>query len=113
MTHVVTEACIRCKYTDCVVVCPVDAFREGPNMLAIDPDDCIDCALCVPECPVDAIFLDDLTPPDQRDFLALNARLAKRWRVISRGKGSLPDADAWALVRDKRHLLDEGNGPAS
>ena len=56
MTHVVTEACVRCKYTDCVAVCPVDAFREGRNMLVIDPDECIDCAVCIPECPVDAIF---------------------------------------------------------
>ncbi|WP_225782325.1 ferredoxin FdxA [Xenophilus sp. Marseille-Q4582] len=108
MTHVVTEACIRCKYTDCVEVCPVDAFREGPNMLAIDPDDCIDCALCVPECPVHAIFFDEDTPPDQRDFLPLNARLAKVWPLIVRGHGALPDADAWADVADKRHLLDEG-----
>jgi ferredoxin len=108
MTHVVTQACIKCKYTDCVDVCPVDAFREGPNMLAIDPDDCIDCALCVPECPVDAIFVDDETPPDQCDFLDTNARLARRWPPITRGKGALPDADVWAAVRDKRHLLDEG-----
>ena len=56
MAYVVTEACIKCKYTDCVDVCPVDCFREGPNMLVIDPDECIDCTLCVPECPVEAIF---------------------------------------------------------
>ncbi|WP_066272801.1 ferredoxin FdxA [Hydrogenophaga palleronii] len=108
MTHVVTESCIRCKYTDCVDVCPVDAFREGRNMLAIDPDDCIDCALCVPECPVDAIFFDDDTPANQRDFLPINARLAKLWPPITRGKGALPDADTWAAVPDKRTLLDEG-----
>lgn len=108
MTHVVTESCIKCKYTDCVDVCPVDAFRDGPNMLAIDPDDCIDCALCVPECPVDAIFLDEQTPPDQLDFIDINARLAQRWPMISRGKGALPDAEDWAGVKDKRHLLDEG-----
>ncbi len=63
MTFVVTEACIRCKYTDCVDVCPVDAFREGANFLAIDPDECIDCTLCVPECPVSAIFADQDVPP--------------------------------------------------
>ena len=59
MTHVVTESCIRCKYTDCVDVCPVDCFREGPNMLVIDPDECIDCAVCIPECPVNAIYAEE------------------------------------------------------
>lgn len=108
MTHVVTEACIKCKYTDCVDVCPVDAFREGPNMLTIDPNECIDCAVCVPECPVSAIFAEEDVPADQLDFLEINARLAARWRPITRGKGALPDADAWAQVREKRHLLDEG-----
>lgn len=110
MTHVVTESCIKCKYTDCVDVCPVDAFREGVNMLAIDPDDCIDCALCVPECPVDAIFSDDDLPADQRDFLETNARLAQRWPPITRGKGALPDAEHWAAVVHKRDLLDERDG---
>src|SRR4051812_47232153 len=62
MTYVVTESCIKCKYTDCVDVCPVDCFREGPNMLVIDPDECIDCTLCVPECPVEAIFAEDDVP---------------------------------------------------
>ena len=62
MTYVVTEACIKCKHTDCVDVCPTDAFREGPNFLAIDPDECIDCTLCVPECPVEAIFAEDDVP---------------------------------------------------
>ena len=78
MTYVVTEACIRCKYTDCVDVCPTDAFREGPNFLVIDPDECIDCTLCVPECPVEAIFADDDVPDNQRDFIPLNAELAQR-----------------------------------
>jgi ferredoxin len=77
MTFVVTEACIRCKYTDCVDVCPVDAFREGPNFLVIDPDDCIDCAVCVPECPVNAIFGEEDVPTDQQHFTALNAELAR------------------------------------
>jgi ferredoxin len=61
MTHVVTGACQDCKYTDCVVVCPVDCFKEGPNFLIIDPDECIDCGVCIPECPVDAIVQDDDT----------------------------------------------------
>ena len=108
MTFVVTESCIRCKYTDCVDVCPVDAFREGPNMLVIDPDDCIDCAVCVPECPVDAIYAEEDTPPMQRDFLDINARLARSWPTISRTKPALPDADTWAAVSDKRLMIDEG-----
>ena len=66
MTYVVTETCIKCKYTDCVDVCPVDCFREGPNMLVIDPDECIDCTLCVPECPVEAIFAEDDVPDSQQ-----------------------------------------------
>ena len=67
MTYVVAEACIKCKYTDCVDVCPVDCFREGPNFLVIDPDECIDCTLCVAECPVEAIFAEDDLPADQID----------------------------------------------
>ena len=74
MTYVVTESCIKCKYTDCVDVCPVDCFREGPNMLVIDPDECIDCTLCVAECPVEAIFAEDDVPVDQREFTALERR---------------------------------------
>jgi ferredoxin len=77
MTHVVTEACIRCKYTDCVDVCPVDCFREGPNFLTIDPDECIDCAVCIPECPVNAIYAEEDVPSDQIQFIQLNADLAK------------------------------------
>lgn len=107
MTHVVTEACIRCKYTDCVDVCPVDAFREGRNMLVIDPDDCIDCAVCIPECPVNAIFGDEDVPAGQRDFVDINARLARRWPTITRSKTALPDADDWAAVEHKRGELDE------
>jgi ferredoxin len=73
MTHVVTEACIRCKYTDCVDVCPVDCFREGPNMLVIDPDECIDCGACEPECPVEAIFPEDALPQKWEVFTRINA----------------------------------------
>ena len=80
MTFVVTESCIRCKYTDCVDVCPVDAFREGPNFLAIDPAECIDCAVCVPECPVSAIYAEEDVPSDQLHFTALNAELAREWK---------------------------------
>ena len=105
MTFVVTEACIRCKYTDCVDVCPTDAFREGPNFLVIEPDDCIDCAVCVPECPVSAIYADEDVPEDQQDFIPLNVELARQWPTISRTKGPLPEADKWAEVGDKRDKL--------
>jgi ferredoxin len=109
MTFVVTEACIKCKYTDCVDVCPVDAFREGRNMLVIDPDDCIDCAVCVPECPVDAIFAEEDVPSDQQDFTPLNAELAPRWPTITRTKPAPADADAWSKVKAKRAELDRSD----
>ena len=105
MAFVVTEACVRCKYTDCVEVCPVDAFYEGPNFLAINPDECIDCALCEPECPVGAIYDIDDVPAGQEVFIALNAELAERWPLIRRQKPALSDADAWAQVREKRQYL--------
>jgi len=107
MTFVVTEACIRCKYTDCVSVCPVDCFHEGPNFLVIDPAVCIDCAVCVPECPVNAIVADNEVPPGQEDFVEMNARLAAQWPVISVPREPLPDAEGWASVTDKRsHLVE-------
>jgi ferredoxin len=101
MTFVVTEACIRCKYTDCVDVCPVDAFREGPNFLVIDPDECIDCAVCVPECPVSAIYAEEDVPTHQLHFTALNAELARGWKPITHTKLALPDADEWAKIEHK------------
>ena len=106
MTHVVTESCIKCKYTDCVDVCPVDCFREGPNFLSIDPDECIDCAVCIPECPVNAIYAEEDVPEDQRDFIPLNVELSKQWPPITRMKPGPADADEWKDVRDKRHLLE-------
>jgi ferredoxin len=106
MTHVVTESCIKCKYTDCVDVCPVDCFREGPNFLAIDPDECIDCAVCIPECPVNAIYAEEDVPEDQRDFIKINVDLAKQWPSITRMKPHPADADEWKDVRDKRNLLE-------
>lgn len=105
MTYVVVESCIKCKYMDCVEVCPVDCFREGPNMLIIDPEECIDCNLCVPECPVDAIFADDEVPEDQQDFIKLNEELSKVWPVIAVKKTAPEDADEWAKIKDKRNLL--------
>ncbi len=108
MTFVVTESCIQCKHTDCVEVCPADAFREGPNFLVIAPDDCIDCALCVIECPVDAIFEEANIPEGQRNFIELNAKLAEAWEPILYKKDALADAEQWADVKDKLRLLNMG-----
>jgi ferredoxin len=107
MTFVVTEPCIRCKYTDCVEVCPMDCFVEGVDFLAIDPDGCIECAMCVPECPVGAIVHASEVPPAQRDFIEWNARLARNpeWRPITRRKPPPPDHAQWAAISDKRALL--------
>ncbi len=106
MAFVVTESCIKCKYTDCVDVCPVDCFREGPNMLVIDPDECIDCTLCVPECPVEAICAEDDVPDTQQGFIALNAELAKQWKPLIERKDAPSDADEWVKVKDKKGLLE-------
>ena len=105
MTHVVTDSCIKCKYTDCVDVCPVDCFKEGPNMLVIDPDECIDCAVCIPECPVNAIYAEEDLPADQAQFTALNAELAKAWPLITDKKDAPADADEWKDAKDKLKLL--------
>ncbi len=107
MTFVVGEGCINCKHTDCVEVCPVDCFYEGPNMLVIHPDECIDCALCEPECPEDAIFAEDELPEEQSEFLALNASLSTVWENITEVVDSLPEAEEWSGVRNKRHYLRE------
>jgi len=107
MTYVVTEPCIKCKYTDCVDVCPVDCFREGPNMLVIDPDECIDCTLCVAECPVEAIFAEDDVPENQRHYTQVNAELAKIWKPIIEKIDAPGDADEWAKVKEKGHLLEK------
>lgn len=106
MTYVVTENCIKCKYTDCVEVCPVDCFHEGPNFLVIDPDECIDCTLCVPECPVDAIFAEDDVPEEQSQFLALNAELTKIWPVLTEKKDAPPDAAEWENIPGKLKDLE-------
>jgi ferredoxin len=106
MTFVVTEQCIKCKYTDCVEVCPVDCFHEGPNFLVIDPDECIDCTLCEPECPVEAILPEDDLTEDQQPFLELNAELAQQWPVITVKKDAPEDADEWAGKSDKLKYLE-------
>ncbi len=106
MTFVVTEQCIKCKYTDCVEVCPVDCFYEGPNFLVIHPDECIDCALCEPECPVNAIVSqDDLTPENQQ-FLTLNAEKAAVWPNITAKKASFADSKQWEHVEGKLQYLE-------
>jgi ferredoxin len=105
MTFVVTENCIKCKYMDCVEVCPVDCFHEGPNFLVIDPDECIDCTLCEPECPAEAIFSEEELPAGQEQFLKLNAELAKNWPVITERGEPPADADEWKGVEGKlKHL---------
>jgi ferredoxin len=106
MTYVVTENCIRCKYTDCVDVCPVEAFHEGPNFLVINPDECIDCDVCVPECPAGAIFAEDDVPPNQQQFIALNAELAAEWPVITMKKDPPTDAGEWDGIDDKIQYLE-------
>jgi ferredoxin len=106
MTFVVTDNCIKCKYTDCVAVCPVDAFFEGPNFLAIDPVICIDCDLCVPECPADAIYQDTKLPPEQTHFLQINAELCQEWPNIIALKAPPEDADKWNGVANKLPMLE-------
>ena len=106
MTYVVLDNCIRCKYTDCVEVCPVDCFHEGPNFLVIDPEECIDCTLCEPECPAEAIVAEDDIPEGEEQFLELNAELAKIWPVITEKKPALEDADEWAEKEGKLELLE-------
>lgn len=101
MTFVVTDNCIKCKYTDCVEVCPVDCFYEGPNFLVIHPDECIDCALCEPECPAQAIFSEDEVPEDMQAFIQLNVELAEIWPNITEKKEGLPDAEEWDGVKGK------------
>ena len=110
MTYVVTQSCIKCKYTDRVDVCPVDCFVEGPNFLAIDPEECIDCTLCVAECPVEAIYADDDVPEDQQEFIEINERLSKVWPIITSRKDPLPEAEEFSTKTDKLPLLIEDTG---
>ena len=106
MTFVVTEACIKCKLTDCVEVCPVDCFHEGPNFLVIDPDECIDCTLCEPECPIEAIVSEDEIPEGQEGFLQLNIELSQSWPVITEAGTPPEDADDWKEVDGKLDKLE-------
>jgi ferredoxin len=106
MTFVVTEECIKCKLTDCVEVCPVDCFHEGPNMLVIDPDECIDCTLCEPECPVEAILSEDDVPENMQGFIELNAELSRAWPVINEMKDPPEDESEWRGKPNKLELLE-------
>ena len=108
MTYVVTENCIKCLHQDCVTVCPVDCFKIGPNFMVIDPDECIDCAVCVPECPVDAIVADnELETKDFDYWLQKNKELAEKWPVITKSKDPLPEAEEYKDIEDKKDLLEE------
>jgi ferredoxin len=107
MTYLVTDNCIKCKHTDCVSVCPVDCFHEGPNFLVINPDECIDCGVCVPECPVGAIVADNDANTDIAFWLDINTRLSNKWPVITQQKDALPNAAEWDGVPNKIKLLEE------
>ncbi len=110
MTYVVTQDCIKCKYTDCVEVCPVDCFYEGEEMLVINPDECIDCGVCEPECPADAIIA-DTDPLFTQRLYDINAKWSEQWEVIIDQKDPLDGADdhnpAKGYTEDKTHLLDQ------
>lgn len=99
MTYVVTEDCIRCKHMDCVEVCPVDCFYEGENMLVIHPEECIDCGVCEPECPVEAILPD--TEPEATKWLELNSEYSEKWPNITVMGTPPEDAEEWQGVKDK------------
>jgi ferredoxin len=106
MAFVVIENCIKCKLMDCVEVCPVDCFHEGPNMLVIDPDECIDCTLCEPECPIEAIVSEDEVPADQKVFIQLNEELSQNWPVITEAGTPPEDSAEWDGKPDKLKLLE-------
>ncbi len=107
MTYVVAEPCVKCKYTDCVDVCPVDCFYEGENFLVIHPDECIDCGACVPECPTEAIFSEDELPEQWEEYTELNAKLATTWPNITEKKDAMAEADEFKDVEAKREMLSE------
>ncbi|MEE8272572.1 MAG: ferredoxin FdxA [Alphaproteobacteria bacterium] len=100
MPYVVIETCIKCKYMDCVEVCPVDCFYEGENMLVIHPDECIDCGVCEPECPIEAIKPDTEVDAAEK-WLEINRQYSEAWPNITRKKESPPDADEWREVPEK------------
>ncbi len=107
MAYVVAEPCIMCKFTDCVAACPVDCFHEGENFLVIDPEECIDCGACVPECPVEAIFEESEVPEEWEEYIEINARLTPSWPVIDEQQDPLDSAEDYRDVENKRELLSE------
>jgi len=107
MAYIVAEPCIKCKFTDCVAVCPVDCFYEGKNMLVINPDECIDCGACEPECPVNAIYEEDDLPEKWNSYVELNERLADSWPNIIEQKDADPEAEKYRDVEDKTGMLSE------
>lgn len=110
MTYVVTEPCIKCKYTECVRNCPVICFHEGANMLVIDPEDCIDCGACVDPCPVNAIYPESEVPEKWQHYTALNAEYAEIWPEITLPKEPLPEAEEFAKVEVKEPRFDPAPG---
>ncbi len=105
MAFVVTDNCVLCKHTDCVEICPVEWFHEGPDFLVIDPEECIDCGLCKAECPIDAIYAEDELPPEQAQYIALNAELAQKWPLIAIQKSPLSEHEKWQGVPNKLQYL--------
>ncbi|HOJ68618.1 MAG TPA: ferredoxin family protein [Candidatus Hydrogenedentes bacterium] len=110
MAFIVCEPCIKCKYTECVNVCPVACFREGENMLVIDPGECIDCGVCVDECPVHAIFSEDEVPEKWKEYIELNAKYAKEWPIIDESREPLETAEEYKDVENKRDLFSPNPG---
>ncbi|MBM4379535.1 MAG: ferredoxin family protein [Deltaproteobacteria bacterium] len=106
MAYVVTEPCVKCKYTDCVEVCPVNCFYEGKNFLVINPDECIDCGACEPVCPTKAIFPESDLPAKYNEYKALNAQYASKWPNIAEKRDPLPEAEEFKSRDNKRSLLD-------
>tara|TARA_Y100001936_G_C15861187_1_gene552557 strand:- start:354 stop:680 length:327 start_codon:yes stop_codon:yes gene_type:complete len=107
MAFVVTDACINCKHTDCVEVCPVDCFYEGDNFIVINPEECIDCGLCEPACPVKAIYSEDELPPDQIPFIEINDNLSRKWPNLTQKKDAMPEAEKYGKIKNKIGMLKE------
>jgi ferredoxin len=110
MAYVVTEPCIKCKYTDCVEVCPVNCFYEGANFLVIHPDECIDCGACEPVCPTKAIFPESDLPSEYAEYKGLNAQFATQWPNIAEKKAALPESEKFKDQKGKRALLEPKPG---
>ena len=107
MAYVVAEPCVKCKFTDCVAVCPVDCFYEGKDFLVINPDECIDCGACEPECPVNAIFEEDDLPEKWHKYMEINERLGQSWPNIIEQKDPHPEAEKYRDVEEKASLMSE------